>query len=67
MGGVGQVACQGFLVREACVCILVGGAESPLWSALKCSVGSFEVSVGLVGLLAACVLMLGYVPALLEN
>ena len=26
MGGVGQVACQGFLVREACVCVLVGGA-----------------------------------------
>ena len=26
MGGVEQVACQGFLVREACVGILVGGA-----------------------------------------
>ena len=26
MGGVGQVACQGFLVREACVHVLVGGA-----------------------------------------
>ena len=26
MGGVGQVACQGFLVREACVSVLVGGA-----------------------------------------
>ena len=26
VGGVGQVACQGFLVREACVGILVGGA-----------------------------------------
>ena len=26
VGGVGQVACQGILVREACVCILVGGA-----------------------------------------
>ena len=26
MGGVGQVACQGFLVREACVSILVGRA-----------------------------------------
>ena len=25
--GVGQVACQGFLVREACVGVLVGGAE----------------------------------------
>ena len=26
MGGVGQVACQGFLVREVCVSVLVGGA-----------------------------------------
>ena len=26
VGGVGQVACQVFLVREACVCVLVGGA-----------------------------------------
>ena len=26
MGGVGLVACQGFLVREACVIVLVGGA-----------------------------------------
>ena len=26
MGGVGRVACQGFLVREACVGPLVGGA-----------------------------------------
>ena len=24
--GVVRVACQGFLVREACVCVLVGGA-----------------------------------------
>ena len=26
MGGVGQVAFQGFLVREACVSVLVDGA-----------------------------------------
>ena len=26
MDGVGRVACQGFLVREACVGVLVGGA-----------------------------------------
>ena len=26
MGGVGQVACQGFLVREACVGVPMGGA-----------------------------------------
>ena len=25
MSGVVQVACQGFLVREACVSVLVGG------------------------------------------
>ena len=28
--GVGLVACQGFLVREACICLLVGGAGSLL-------------------------------------
>ena len=27
VGGFVQVACQGFLVREACVGVLVGGAE----------------------------------------
>ena len=26
MGRVGPVACQGFLIREACVSVLVGGA-----------------------------------------
>ena len=26
MGEVGHVACQGFLVREACISVLVGGA-----------------------------------------
>ena len=26
VGGVGEVACQSFLVREACVGVLVGGA-----------------------------------------
>ena len=26
VGGVGWVACQGFLVREACIGVLVGGA-----------------------------------------
>ena len=28
VGGVGRVACQGFLVREACVGVLVGRAGS---------------------------------------
>ena len=27
IGGVGRVACQSFLLREACVCVLVGEAE----------------------------------------
>ena len=27
MGRVGRAACQGFLVREACVSVLVGGAR----------------------------------------
>ena len=30
VGGVGQVACQNFLVREACISVLVGEAGSPL-------------------------------------
>ena len=30
VGGVARLACQGFLVREACVGVLVGGAESLL-------------------------------------
>ena len=30
VGGVGRVACQGFLVREACVSVLVGGAGALL-------------------------------------
>ena len=30
VGGVGRVACQGFLVREGCISVLVGGAGSLL-------------------------------------
>ena len=30
VGWVGRMSCQGFLVKEACVGVLVGGAESPL-------------------------------------
>ena len=30
VGGIGRVACQGFLVREACIGVLVGGARSLL-------------------------------------
>ena len=34
--------------REACVSVLVGSWISSLWSAVKCPVVSFEMSVGLV-------------------
>ena len=37
LGGVLSVACQGFLVREACVGVLVGGAGF-LLSVLQCDV-----------------------------
>ena len=30
VGGVGQVACQGFLVKKACISVLMGEAGSPL-------------------------------------
>ena len=30
MGVVGRLACQGFLVMEACICVLVGGAGAHL-------------------------------------
>ena len=48
VGGIGLVACQGFLVREACVGVLVGGAGFLLKSAMKCPVVSFEMSMSLV-------------------
>ena len=51
MVGVVLVACQGFLVREACICVLVGGARSlslSLWDAMECPVVSFGVSMDLV-------------------
>ena len=38
MGGVGRVACQGFLVRDACVSVLVGRAG---FFSLECN----EVSI----------------------
>ena len=48
MGGVGPVACQGFLIAGTCV--LCSGGWSwifSLWSAMKCPVVSFGVSLGL--------------------
>ena len=68
MGMVGLVACQVFLVGEACICVIVGGAGSLLWSAMKCPVVRFGVSMGLAWLWVACLLNTqGCVPALLEN
>jgi len=45
VGGAVLVACQRFLVREACVCVLVGGAGFLLWSAMKCLVTSYGMSI----------------------
>ena len=42
MGGVGRVACQGFLVREACIGVLVGGARF-LLSGLRVTLGSLYI------------------------
>jgi len=54
VAGVGQ----SFLVRGACICVLVGGAGSLLWIAMKCPVVSFGVSIALAWLWAAFLLML---------
>ena len=49
MDGAGQVACQVFLVGEACIRVLVGEAGFfSLWSVMKCPVASFEMSMGLM-------------------
>ena len=48
MGGVGRVACQGFLVRKACQCSGGWSWISSLWGAVKCPIVSFEMSMGLV-------------------
>ena len=57
VGGVRQLACQGFLVREACVSVLVRGIGfllsgvqwsvqfSSLWSAVECPVMSFAMGL----------------------
>ena len=42
MGGVGQVACQDFLVREACVCVLVEGAGSHLSGGQRSVMGLYD-------------------------
>ena len=68
MGGVGLVACQGFLVGGACIYVLVGGTGS---LPLKCNelsssefwgVYGFGIALGSLSFNAW-----GCVPALLEN
>ena len=46
VGGVGQVAYQGFLIREACICVLVVDLDLFSLSAVNCPIVSFEVSMG---------------------
>ena len=69
MGGIGRVACQGFLVTEASFCVLVGLRW--IFFSLECSgvssseflgVYEFGVTFGLLYFNAQ-----GYVPVLLEN
>ena len=57
MGGVGAVACTHFLVEGTYVCVLVDGAGSLLWSAVKCPVVNFVVPMGLVWLWEGHLLM----------
>ena len=57
--GFVQVACQGFLVREACWWCSGGwSCISSLWSVMKCPVMSYEMSMVLGWLWAACILKL---------
>ena len=52
MDRIGAVVCQHFLVGGTCVCVLVDGAGSLLWSAVKCPAVNFGVSMDLVRLWA---------------
>ena len=67
MGGVGRLVCQGFLVREACVSVLVCGDGFLLsgvqWSALNEFCNGVYVLVVTLGSLYVDTSV--YVPALL--
>ena len=53
------MACQGFLVREACIGVLAGGTGFLLWSAVECPVMSFEMGLCVrCDFWAACMLTL---------
>ena len=68
MSGLGQVVCQGFLVREACIGVLVSGAGSPLWSAMMCPAVNFEGVYGFGVTFGSLYFNVqGCVPKLLEN
>ena len=68
MGGVVLVACQGFLVRGACICVLVGGAGSLLSEVQLTSNSEFWGVYGFGMVLGSLSFNdQGCVPALLEN
>ena len=68
MGGVGAVACTHFLVEGTYVCVLVDGAGSLLWSAVKCPVVNFGGAYGLGKALGRSSFNVqGCGPVLLEN
>ena len=48
MGGLGPVACQGFLVGGTSVCVLVGGAGSLLSRGQEVSSSDFQGVYGFV-------------------
>ena len=48
VGGVGQLACQGFLVKKACIGVLVVKLYLFSLVAVRCPVVSFELPTGLV-------------------
>ena len=67
MGGIGLVACQGFLVRGACICVLVGGtgsivSEMQEFSSEFWGVYGFGMALGSLSFNTQ-----GCIPALLEN
>ena len=68
MGGVLSVACQGFLVREACVGVLVGGAGF-LLSGMQWSARNGLRDIKGFGIILSCLYIeaQGSVPVLLEN
>ena len=68
MGGVGRMASQGLLVREACIGVLVGGVGSLLSGVNEVSISEFWGIYGLDVTLGSLYFNAqGCVPALLEN